>query len=53
MKHFAVGGFFESALRSWWIFIRRDRFVIRRAGRSAIKSKVAYATRLKPILKAF
>jgi len=24
IKHFAVGGFFESALRSW-IFIRRDR----------------------------
>jgi len=25
-RHFAVGGFFGKALRSWWIFIRRDRF---------------------------
>ena len=28
IKHFAVGGFFESALRSWWIFIRRSRFIL-------------------------
>jgi len=24
-KAFAVGGFFGKALRSWWIFIRRNR----------------------------
>jgi len=29
IKHFAVGGFFESALRSWWIFIRRGRNIFK------------------------
>jgi len=24
--HFAVGGFSELVLRSWWIFIKRGRF---------------------------
>jgi len=28
IEHFAVGGFLELALRSWWIFIWRGRIAI-------------------------
>jgi len=35
----AVGGFLEKALRSWWIFISRDRFLFLCKKRSKTEQK--------------
>jgi len=50
IKHFAAGRFFESALRSWWIFIRRGQINQVRIRVSLIDQMTVFVLKIHQLL---